>query len=76
MKVEGKQLKTRKGFAMTINAKTAQLILDAIAWDNDEWVASREEDEWPNHMKIAVAREDFMKFCEARGIDYVKVGKA
>lgn len=61
---------------MTIDTKTAQLILDAIAWDNDEWVASREEDEWPDHMKIAVARKDFINFCKARGIDYVKIEKA
>ena len=52
---------------MYINEETAQLILDAIAWSNDEWIKASEET-WTNSQKVAVARVDFVNFCHARGI--------
>ena len=39
---------------MYINEKTAQLILDAIAWSNQEWVNSLELD-WSQDVATAVA---------------------
>lgn len=56
---------------MYINEKTAQLILDAIAWSNQEWVNSLELD-WSQDVATAVARNDFVHFCEARGIEGVE----
>lgn len=56
---------------MYINEKTAQLILDAIAWSNQEWVNSLELD-WSQDVATAVARNDFVRFCEARGIEGVE----
>lgn len=56
---------------MYINEKTAQLILDAIAWSNQEWVNSLEQ-EWSQSVATAVARDDFVRFCEARGIEGVE----
>lgn len=57
---------------MNINEQTAQLILDAIAWCNEEWT-SASGDHWSNSEKIAVAREDFINFCNDRGISSVEV---
>lgn len=56
---------------MYINEKTAQLILDAIAWSNQEWVNALEQ-EWSQNVATAVARDDFVRFCEARGIEGVE----
>lgn len=56
---------------MYINEKTAQLILDAIAWSNQEWVNVLEQ-EWSQNVATAVARDDFVRFCEARGIEGVE----
>ena len=57
---------------MYINKETAQLILDAIAWSNDEWLEAIEE-EWTDEVRLAVARNDFINFCHDRGIDGVEV---
>lgn len=56
---------------MYINEKTAQLILDAIAWSNQEWVNALEQ-EWSQNVATTVARDDFVRFCEARGIEGVE----
>ena len=56
---------------MYIDEKTAQLILDAIAWCNDDWVTNLEE-EWTDSMKVVVARADFLLFCKDRGIEGVE----
>lgn len=56
---------------MYINEKTAQLILDAIAWSNQEWVNALEQ-EWSQNVATTVARNDFVRFCEARGIEGVE----
>lgn len=56
---------------MYINEKTAQLILDAIAWSNQEWVNSLDQ-KWSQSVATAVARNDFVRFCEARGIEGVE----
>lgn len=56
---------------MYINEKTAQLILDAIAWSNQEWVNSLDQ-KWSQSAATAVARNDFVRFCEARGIEGVE----
>lgn len=57
---------------MEINVETAQLILDAIAWANEKWQDDlgyqRSDSE-----KIALARKDFVEFCEDRGIENVVV---
>ena len=56
---------------MYINEKTAQLILDAIAWSNQEWIKAIEQ-KWSQDVATAVARNDFVRFCEARGIEGVE----
>lgn len=56
---------------MYINEQTAQLILDAIAWSNQEWVNALEQ-EWSQNVATTVARDDFVRFCEARGIEGVE----
>lgn len=56
---------------MYINEKTAQLILDALAWSNQEWANAIELD-WSQDVATAVARNDFIGFCEARGIEGVE----
>ena len=59
---------------MYISQETAQLILDAIAWLNDDWIA-RKDIEWSDGLKIEIARDYFVKFCRARGIEGVEVIK-
>ena len=56
---------------MYINEKTAQLILDAIAWSNADWyrLAGWSTDELD---VVTSARDDFVRFCEARGIEGVE----
>ena len=56
---------------MTINAETAQLILDAIAWCNKDWIEAIEWDEDESE-QVTRARWDFIRFCKARGIDTVE----
>ncbi len=56
---------------MTIDEKTAQLILDALAWSNDNWLKDLEE-EWPDSLRLAIARVDFTRFCEDRGITTIE----
>ena len=50
-----------------INEQTAQLILDALAWCNEDW---QDALAWQmsDKEKITRAREDFVRFCKARGI--------
>lgn len=60
---------------MTIDERTAQLILDAIAWCNNDWIQAEEID-LSNETILALNRKDFSKFCHDRGIEYIekKVG--
>ena len=56
---------------MYINEETAQLILDAIAWTNEDWqdaLCWQMSDE----EKLNNARTDFVRFCQARGIEGVE----
>ena len=53
---------------MYISEETAQLILDAIAWCNRDWI----EGEMTDEEQIELAREDFIRFCEVRGIEGVE----
>lgn len=59
---------------MEINAETAQLILDAIAFMNKDWFDAMEWDYDAEEMTTD-ARADFIRFCEARGIKSVVVSK-
>ena len=56
---------------MYISEETAQLILDAIAWCNEDWVAINEL-VFSDEEKLAYARADFTRFCKARGIEGVE----
>ena len=58
---------------MEIDAKTAQLILDAIAFTNKDWFDVMEWDYSAEEM-VTDARADFIRFCDARGIKTVNVG--
>ena len=61
---------------MTIDEKTAQLILDALAWSNDNWRECIDESQHISaEDRIAEARADFLGFCRARGIEDVVVRK-
>ena len=51
---------------MSVNEETAQLILDALAWENREW---SEATGWEFDMDEV--RKDFIRFCHARGIEEV-----
>ena len=51
---------------MTIDSMTAQLILDALAWE----VRQAYDDFAPEEI-VETAREDFISFCAERGIDGV-----
>ena len=57
---------------MEIDAKTAQLILDAIAFVNKDWFDAMEWDYSAEEMTID-ARAHFVRFCKARGIKNVTV---
>ena len=50
-----------------ISEETAQLILDAIAWSNKDWMDSLD---WNFNQggEVDNARIDFIRFCRARGI--------
>lgn len=56
---------------MYINEQTAQLILDALAWSNADWCNAVEwnTDEFD---VVTSARNDFVRFCKARGIEGVE----
>lgn len=56
---------------MYINEETAQLILDAIAWCNKDWIDAINWDEEESE-QIDRARFDFIRFCRARGIEGVE----
>lgn len=56
---------------MYIDEKTAQLILDAIAWSNQDWEDSLGWD-FGRDNTIATARADFVRFCRDRGIEGVE----
>ncbi len=56
---------------MTINTDTAQLILDAIAWCNRDWIEAIAWDEDESE-QIDRAKIDFIRFCKVRGIDTVE----
>lgn len=56
---------------MYINEETAQLILDAIAWSNREWMDSLNWDSNPDD-EVNDARVDFIRFCCVRGIHGVE----
>lgn len=56
---------------MYINEETAQLILDAIAWCNRDWIEAIDWDEDESE-QVASARIDFMRFCRDRGIEGVE----
>ena len=52
---------------MYINEETAQLILDAIAFTERQWSDASKP------VIVEEAREDFVAFCEYRGIEGVEV---
>lgn len=54
-----------------INEETAQLILDAIAWCNRDWMDALGW-EHTESGEIEMARGDFVRFCEDRGISGVE----
>ena len=56
---------------MYISEETAQLILDAIAWSNEDW---EECIDWEHNTIATVeqARMDFLRFCRARGIEGIE----
>lgn len=56
---------------MWINEQTAQLILDALYWSNQDWTDSLEW-KWSENEATGVAKNDFLRFCDARGIEGVE----
>lgn len=56
---------------MYISEETAQLILDAIAWSNKDWMDTLDWD-FNCGGEIDNARTDFIRFCRARGIEGVE----
>ena len=55
---------------MYISEETAQLILDAIAWSNRDWMDVLN---WTGtHNDVDTTRGDFIRFCKARGIEGVE----
>lgn len=56
---------------MTIKEETAQLILDAIAWTDRDWMDQHDYNYTDTDI-IELAREDFIRFCKDRGIDGVQ----
>jgi len=60
---------------MDINEKTAQLILDAIAWCNMDWMTTLGDTDYSDETVIEEARNDFVRFCKARGIEGIVAQK-
>ena len=56
---------------MYINEETAQLILDAIAWCNKDWTDALGWEQ-TNEEMIGMARGDFVRFCDDRGVKGVE----
>ena len=56
---------------MYISEETAQLILDALAWSNKDWMDSLNWD-FNHGGEVDNARIDFIRFCRARGIHGVE----
>ena len=56
---------------MYINEETAQLILDAIAWSNKDWMETLNWD-FNQVDEVNDARIGFIRFCKARGIQGVE----
>lgn len=54
-----------------IDERTAQLVLDAIAWANNDWADALGWERTDKDM-IDLAREDFIRFCADRGISGVE----
>lgn len=57
-----------------IDERTAQLIFDAIAWCNRDWMDALE---WDNdeYDILTSSRGDFKRFCAERGITSIKVSR-
>ena len=56
---------------MYISEETAQLILDALAWCNKDWIEAINWDEDESEQTDR-AHVDFIRFCRARGIEGVE----
>ena len=56
---------------MYIDEKTAQLVLDALSWCNKDWMDALGWD-FGTDNAIETARQDFVRFCEARSIKGVE----
>lgn len=54
---------------MYIKEETAQLILDAIAWSNEDWHKALDDEKGAT---VDEARIDFIRFCRVRGIEGVE----
>ena len=57
---------------MKIDEKTAQLILDAIAWLNRDWYHTVDWELPDPDEELSIDRHDFVRFCKARGIETVE----
>ena len=58
----------REGY---IDEKTAQLILDAIAWCNRDWMDAMNWN-YNDSDVVSMAQGDFVRFCHERGIEGVE----
>lgn len=56
---------------MYIDEKTAQLVLDALSWCNKDWMDALGWEKSESDT-ADMARGDFVRFCEARGIEGVE----
>lgn len=56
---------------MYINEETAQLILDALAWENKDWMDSLGWN-YTESDQVSLAQGDFIRFCKERGIEGVE----
>lgn len=56
---------------MSIDVKTAMMILDVLQWCNDDWMKVLD---WSNREENAtgILLDDFKRYCEERGIEYVE----
>jgi hypothetical protein len=55
---------------MKITEREAQLIFDALAWELQAWAPNGFQGTIDPEI-IKIAREDFVEFCKARGIESV-----